>query len=906
VVTQPRRISATSIAERVAAERCEAVGNTVGYSVRLDSASNNSTQLMFVTPGILLRKFQSNPTLEEFTHIIIDEIHERDKHTEFLMIALRELLNKRKDLHVILMSATIQTNELMTYWSGVGHFSDNSERSGEIAAAVQQQENHYKPAEINIPGRTFPVQEFFLEDVLAMTKFMNSKRMGSGRDDNDRIEADLSSLLERSQKRHHHDDDNSSTHSKKMKKAITNGDNSLTCLMCGQSGFSCPEELGTHVALCNGGGKVNMLELEKRVRRIDASTIHGFNETKTALSEIPDNSFDEDTSKGNKIDEVGEDEARLSESKWDGENSYAAANFGVGPTLTENELLNRYQGIHDDDEVDSELLMEVIKYINDSSYGDGAILVFLPGWQEISEVSMMLQDTSPFCDNSRYLVLPLHSGIHSRDQKRVFQRPPHGVRKIVLSTNIAETSVTIDDVEFVVDSGRAKEKNYDPHLKSSTLQAVWVSKASAKQRKGRAGRTKPGVCFYLFSRTRHESFRPFLESELLRTSLEEICLQCKKLHLAPGGPDDDDGIAAFLAAALSPPHPKAVSNAIELLVDLGAMEPGTNELTELGQCLSTLSLEPRVGKMVIWSYILGCARATSSMAVAMSYKSPFTLPPPSLRRNANDAKVEISEGSESDQVTALNVIKARDVLTNRRGRRNGIYDYCRSNFINVATINMISDLRKNVARELTTLGFPDPSYNGWHNCNDEGANLSFLQATIAAGLYPNIATRRFGEVNFRTLNIKRAKVHQSSVNSVRGQPLSTKCSVSKGELEFVAYGEMVRGMSSFTINQTTQLASAVPLILLCGEFKIRPARTEFGESNELILSVDDWIMFRCYDNEASALAILRKRLDSVFMRIVSHPNQGLNALSNQEKDAVQALNVVIKSAFNNSPGRWRA
>jgi len=599
VVTQPRRISATSIAERVAAERCEAVGNTVGYSVRLDSASNNSTQLMFVTPGILLRKFQSNPNLEEFTHIIIDEIHERDKHTEFLMIALRELLNKRKDLHVILMSATIQTNELMTYWSGVGHFSDHSEMNGEDAGAVQQQEDYYKPAEINIPGRTFPVQEFFLEDVLKMTKFMNNKRMGSGRDDNDRIEADLSSLLERSQKRHHHDDDNSSTHSKKMKKAITSVDNSLTCVMCGQAGFSCPEELGAHVALCNGGGKVNMLELEKRVRRIDTSTIHGFDETKAVQSEIPDISFDEEA--------VGEDEARLCESKWDGESTFAATNVGMGSTLTENELLNRYQGIHDDDEVDSELLLEVMKYINDSSE-DGAILVFLPGWQEISEVTMMLQDTAPFSDTSRYLVLQLHSGIPSRDQKRVFQRPPHGVRKIVLSTNIAETSVTIDDVSFVVDSGRAKEKNYDPHLKSSTLQAVWVSKASAKQRKGRAGRTKPGVCFYLFSRTRHESFRPFLESELLRTSLEEICLQCKKLDLAPGGPDDDDGISSFLAAALSPPHPKAVSNAIELLVDLGAMEPGTNELTELGQCLSTLSLEPRVGKMVIWSYILGCAR----------------------------------------------------------------------------------------------------------------------------------------------------------------------------------------------------------------------------------------------------------------------------------------------------------
>ncbi len=140
---------------------------------------------------------------------------------------------------------------------------------------------------------------------------------------------------------------------------------------------------------------------------------------------------------------------------------------------------------------------------------------------------------------------------------------------------------------------------------------MWISQASAKQRRGRAGRTKPGVCFHLFSRRRHASFREFLESELLRTSLEEICLQCKKLNLTPGGPEDNDGIPAFLAAALTPPHPKSVSNALEMLVNLGAMDDDTNELTRLGHCLSCLSVEPRVGKMIIWSYILGCSKVST-------------------------------------------------------------------------------------------------------------------------------------------------------------------------------------------------------------------------------------------------------------------------------------------------------
>ena len=160
---------------------------------------------------------------------------------------------------------------------------------------------------------------------------------------------------------------------------------------------------------------------------------------------------------------------------------------------------------------------------------------------------MELENTIPFSNKSRFIVLPLHSGIPSSDQRRVLRRPGPGVRKIVLSTNIAETSLTIEDVAFVVDSGtshdrwpllsfarrlplfsssltleslgRAKEKNYDPHLKTSTLQPTWVSKASSKQRKGRAGRTKAGVCFHMFSSRRYHNMRQFRESELLRTPL---------------------------------------------------------------------------------------------------------------------------------------------------------------------------------------------------------------------------------------------------------------------------------------------------------------------------------------------------------------------------------------------------
>jgi len=530
------------------------------------------------------------------------------------------------------------------------------------------------------------------------------------------------------------------------------------------------------------------------------------------------------------------------------------------------------------------------------------VLIFLPGWQEISELSLLLDSTHPFNDRSKFSVLPLHSGIPSKEQRLVFQRPRQGVRKIVLSTNIAETSVTIDDVAFVIDSGRAKEKNYDPHLKTSTLQPMWISQASAKQRRGRAGRTKAGVCFHLFSRRRHTAFREFLESELLRTSLEEICLQCKRLGLAPGGPEDDDGIPAFLAAALSPPHIKSVANALELLINIGAMDGDTNELTNLGHCLSCLSVEPRVGKMVIWSYILGCSKDASSMAVAMSYKTPFIIPPSSMRRDADYARVNLSDGTESDQITILKVLEVRDRFY-KRGDKSRFYGYCRNNFINFATIQMISDLRRNIARELTSLGFPDPAaFNSWHNRNGTGS-LATLQSTIVAGAYPNVAVREPGAINFSTSMNQKSKIHISSVNACKGQPLSRKSQM----LEFIAYGEMVKGVAMYTMNMTTHLASVVSILLLCGDFRVRPAvwvvEGEDTETNKAVLSVDQWILFKCDKDIASSLAILRNRLDAIFHHIVSNPKTGYDALSKLEKSTLSALDSVVKSAFLSSPGR---
>jgi ATP-dependent RNA helicase DHX36 len=432
---------------------------------------------------------------------------------------------------------------------------------------------------------------------------------------------------------------------------------------------------------------------------------------------------------------------------------------------------------------------------------------------------------------------------------------------------------------------------------------MWISKASAKQRRGRAGRTKPGVCFHLFSRRRFASFREFLESELLRTSLEEICLQCKRLKLTPGGPEDDDGIPAFLSAALTPPHPKSVTNALEKLVEIGAMEVDSNDLTRLGHCLSCLSVSPEVGKMVIWSYILGCSKSASSMAVAMSYKSPFIIPPPHMSTNADKARVELSQGSESDQVTILRVLEARDNFI-KRNRNDQLYTFCRNKFINYATLQMIADFRRNISRELVAMGFPDPtnsSTSAWYNRNETNANLPFLQSTVVAGVYPNVACRQAGATKFTNHTKRSLKIHLGSINACKGQPLSKKSTA----LEFIAYGEMVKGKIMYTLNQTTHLSSVIPIMLLCGNFRVRPYRSgsvggiqeerHDGANAMSVLSVDDWICFKCHKNFASGLAILRKRLNVIFHHFVSNPNTFFTDLNEMERETLAVLDEVLRS-----------
>jgi ATP-dependent RNA helicase DHX29 len=242
-----------------------------------------------------------------------------------------------------------------------------------------------------------------------------------------------------------------------------------------------------------------------------------------------------------------------------------------------------------------------------------AILVFLPGIAEIRRMNDMLTGHPLFA--KKWYIYPLHSTIASEDQEQAFLTPPRGVRKIVLATNIAETGITIPDVTCVVDTGKHKEMRFDERRQLSRLIEAFISRANAKQRRGRAGRVQEGLCFHLFTKARHDQIMAEQQTpEMLRLSLQDLVLRVKICKLGD--------IEETLSDALDAPQPKNIRRAIDSLVDVKALTAG-EELTPLGRQLAKLPLDVHLGKLILLGCIFGCLDVALTVAAILSSKSPF-------------------------------------------------------------------------------------------------------------------------------------------------------------------------------------------------------------------------------------------------------------------------------------------
>ncbi|WWC99866.1 hypothetical protein V866_006775 [Kwoniella sp. B9012] len=657
VCTQPRRLAAMSVAERIADERGQSLGKEVGYQVRFDTKlPQPNGSITFCTTGIFLKRMQSalgstaDPNavarMDEVTHIVVDEVHERDIDTDLLLVVLKRLLadriSRKKPLKVILMSATIDPTLFKTY------FADARGRAAPVA---------------EVPGRTFPVERSYLDEIVPQLQGI-------------------------------------------------------------------PQ---------NKGGWV-------------------FNEKSVA----------EYLSK---------------------ELSHDPANFGPGSGMAL--------------EIPYPLVALTIADVMKRS-DDGHVLVFLPGWDEIKKVADILMDTrgrpllgTNFNDQSRFSIHYLHSTIPAAEQKEVFRPPPKGVRRIILATNIAETSITIPDVVYVIDTARVKEKRYDPERHMSSLVSAWVGSSNLNQRAGRAGRHREGEYYGLLSRKRLQALDPHQLVEMKRSDLSNVVMHVKALNLGE--------VEEVLAATIEPPEPSRIVAAMETLRMLGALDANQN-LTSLGRVLLQLPVEAAIGKLCLYGSFFRCLDSALTLAAVLTNRDPF-LAPIALKAEADRIKDSwCPPAFRSDPLAIVSAYNQWSAMDDR-GEYRTANQFCSDNFLSKPTLLQIKQVKASLLQSLDQAGVIAVSAGGAirrigrrltvpPELNEHGNSLPLLAALIAMANAPNFALRT-SDKTCRTSQDKTVFIHGSSVNSRRreaGGPEQASESFNPAEKRLYSFGEKSRNV----------------------------------------------------------------------------------------------------------------
>ncbi|MCU7726633.1 ATP-dependent RNA helicase HrpA [Actinoplanes sp. KI2] len=484
--TQPRRIAARTVAERIAEELDRPLGSTVGYKVRFTDQVSDDTMIKVMTDGILLAEIQNDRQLRRYDTLIIDEAHERSLNIDFILGYLRELLPKRPDLKLIITSATIETQRFAE------HFSDASGKPAPV---------------IEVSGRTYPV--------------------------------------------------------------------------------------------------------EVRYRPLVETTEDDTEEPMDQVDGIAE-----------AVDELGRE-------------------------------------------------------------GDGDILVFLSGEREIRDTADALGKRN--LRNTE--IVPLYGRLSAAEQHRVFER--HTQRRVVLATNVAETSLTVPGIRYVIDPGTARISRYSNRLKVQRLPIEPVSQASANQRKGRCGRLADGICIRLYSEEDFEGRPEFTEPEILRTNLASVILQMTNLGLGD--------LTRF--PFIDPPDKRNITDGVKLLEELGALDD--RRLTPIGRQLAQLPVDPRLARMVIEADKQDCVAEVMVIAAALSIQDPRERP--TDKQQQADEKHARFLDKESDFFSYLNLWRylreKQQEISGNQFRR-----LCRSEFLNYLRVREWQDIYAQLRQVARTLG----------------------------------------------------------------------------------------------------------------------------------------------------------------------------------------------------------
>ena len=391
-----------------------------------------------------------------------------------------------------------------------------------------------------------------------------------------------------------------------------------------------------------------------------------------------------------------------------------SAHFGDAPVIEVSgrtyPVEVRYQPAQDvaSDDVDAvcEAVLECL------TSGDGDVLVFLSGQREIHDVADALR---PLLDRT-VTVLPLYARLSTAEQHRVFS--PGGGRRVVLATNVAETSITVPGIRYVVDPGTARISRYSKRLKVQRLPIEKISQASANQRAGRCGRVRDGIAVRLYSEQDFQERPPFTDPEILRTNLASVLLQMADLQLG--------SITDF--PFLDPPDRRQIRDGTAVLVELGALDD-EGRLTEIGRRMARLPLDPHLARMVLAGQDGGCVREVVTIAAGLTIQDPRERPQD--QRQRADALHARFHDRRSDFLTLLNLYD-HIVQTRRSTSGSGLRRACREQFLNYLRIREWQDLIGQLRDVLSDLGIP------WSSDRDNGDAIhrALLPGMLAGiGLY---------------------------------------------------------------------------------------------------------------------------------------------------------------------------
>ncbi|KAI8802887.1 P-loop containing nucleoside triphosphate hydrolase protein [Cladochytrium replicatum] len=683
ICAQPRRISATSIASRVSEEmgdgidKVGATGSLVGYQIRLEAKVTKSTRLMFCTTGILLRRLEIDPTLGEFTTIVIDEVHERQLDSDFLLLLLRRLLSTiRPDLKIILMSATAEAEKFIKYFDGVGPTP---------------------PIWVQVSGRTYPVTAYYMEDAVELSGY--SIEPGSEYAFRD---------------------------------------------------FSVSRAANVNVS--GKGGKLT----RTRITWDEQQRFYTDEEFDTNVSENINRSADTTETKP------------------------ADGQYSKRTLRTLDQL--------DYTKINMDLIEQILHHLDRSepvvNKSAGSVLIFLPGLGEIRGLFERLDaaDMSRAGVPRKWFLIPLHSVLGSSEQSKVFSPAPNGLRKVVLSTNIAETGITIPDVVCVIDTCRAREINYDERRNVTRLADVLISKANCAQRRGRAGRVRPGKCFHLIAKDDFARLAAQRPPEILRLPLEELCLRARTVIDATSSistEKSDDGskvtISELLAEALDSPPQKNIDRALEVLHQIGAFD-NKESLTQLGSALAALPVDVRLGKVLLYGIALRCLDPLLTIAASLSLgKSPFVRP---FGKSSDAEKAKL--GFLTANSDLLTIAHAYDRWRNEVNRQimNGhtsrwstsIRTFCDRSYLSIQNLHLIEDTREQLLRQIVWSGMlgnetnseQDPlrrqgkrvlsTVTSLPSLNTFSSTPHVTLSALGAGLFPNLLhSPEFTTASMRTI-----------------------------------------------------------------------------------------------------------------------------------------------------------